>query len=121
MSNKGVIAELYSENDFWEKLRGHAADAGGDLIHKSLVLYYTLIGKNTPTRVKASIMGALAYFIVPFDAIPDAVVGIGYLDDLGVLTWAIDINAKHIDEVAESKAKLRTREWFSTKNADPTI
>jgi uncharacterized membrane protein YkvA (DUF1232 family) len=33
--------------------------------------------------------GALVYFINPLDAIPDVIAGIGWLDDLGIMTLAM--------------------------------
>jgi len=38
-----------------------------------------------PWRSIALAVGALAYFVNPFDAIPDMLLGIGYLDDASVL------------------------------------
>ena len=81
MADKGLVAELYADAAFWEKLGKHNAQAGPQLVHKALVLYYTMNNRTTPNRIKASIMGALAYFILPLDAIPDAIIGVGYLDD----------------------------------------
>src|ERR1700704_1599818 len=100
MADKGVVAELYADETFWEKLAKQGAEAGPQLVEKSLVLYYTMKNPQTPTRIKASIMGALAYFILPLDAIPDALVGVGYLDDLGVVAWAYDTTFNHINEAA---------------------
>lgn len=108
MADKGLVAELYSDVTFWEKLRKHNAQAGSQLVHKALVLYYTMGNRKTPNRIKASIMGALAYFILPLDAIPDAIIGVGYLDDLGVIAWAYDTTFNHIDEAALKDA---SRAW----------
>src|SRR5713226_2314399 len=108
MADKGVIAELYADETFWEKLSKHSAQAGPQLVHKALVLYYTMNNSKTPNRVKASIMGALAYFIVPLDAVPDAIIGVGYLDDLGVIAWAYDTTFNHINEAALKDAN---RAW----------
>jgi uncharacterized membrane protein YkvA (DUF1232 family) len=108
MADKGVVAELYSDEMFWEKLGKHGAQAGSQLVHKTLVLYYTMKDPKTPNRIKASIMGALAYFILPLDALPDAIVGVGYLDDLGVLTWAYDTTFNHI---SEGVLKDASRAW----------
>lgn len=33
------------------------------------------------------VVAALLYFITPFDAIPDWLVGVGFVDDLAVLAW----------------------------------
>jgi uncharacterized membrane protein YkvA (DUF1232 family) len=114
MADKGAVAELYTEESFWEKLGKHASLAGPKLVQVGLVLYYTLKNPATPTRIKASIMGALAYFIMPLDAIPDTIVGLGYLDDLGVLTWAYDTIANHIPEGAVNDATRASRRLFGS-------
>ena len=58
-------------------------------------------------------MGALGYFISPFDAIPDMTPVIGYVDDLGVLTMALATVAAYISDDIKSKAKAKLAEWFS--------
>jgi len=35
------------------------------------------------------VVAALLYFITPFDAIPDWLVGVGFVDDLAVLAWVM--------------------------------
>jgi uncharacterized membrane protein YkvA (DUF1232 family) len=117
MADKGAVAELYSDETFWEKLGMHGAQAGSQLIHKTLVLYYTMNNPKTPIRIKASILGALAYFILPLDAIPDAIPGIGYLDDLGVLAWAYDTTFNHIGEAALQDAGRTLIKLFSLTGA----
>jgi uncharacterized membrane protein YkvA (DUF1232 family) len=108
MADKGLVAELYADATFWEKLGKHTAQAGPQLVHKALVLYYTMNNRKTPNRIKASIMGALAYFVLPLDAVPDAIIGVGYLDDLGVIAWAYDTTFNHINDAALKDA---SRAW----------
>jgi uncharacterized membrane protein YkvA (DUF1232 family) len=117
MADKGIVAELYSDETFWEKLGKHGADAGAGVVDKALVLYYTMKSAKTPTRIKAAIMGALAYFVMPLDAIPDALVGVGYLDDLGVLVWAYDTTSRHIDSSAVENAARTAQNWFGARVA----
>jgi uncharacterized membrane protein YkvA (DUF1232 family) len=117
MADKGLVAELYADETFWEKLGKHSAQAGPQLVHKTLVLYYTLNNPKTPNRIKASIMGALAYFILPLDAVPDAIIGVGYLDDLGVLAWAYDTTFKHIDEAALKDASRVGKKFAGSASA----
>ena len=57
--------------------------AGQSVIYASLLLFYVLQRPDVPKRVKIIVIGALAYFIAPIDAIPDFIAGIGYTDDLG--------------------------------------
>lgn len=53
-----------------------------------VAIYYTLKDESTPDNVRAIILAVLAYFILPFDVIPDIIFGIGFTDDVGVLAFA---------------------------------
>ncbi len=68
-----------------------------------------------PIKAKTIIIGALGYFILPLDLIPDVAVGVGYTDDLGALGVALFQVAMYIDEDIKSKAKGKLREWFGDK------
>jgi uncharacterized membrane protein YkvA (DUF1232 family) len=46
---------------------------------------------------RTRIYGALAYFVLPFDAVPDFLPGAGYADDLGVLAFALFTVASYVD------------------------
>ena len=35
------------------------------------------------------LIGAILYFLNPFDAVPDAIPAIGYLDDVSVVAWVL--------------------------------
>ena len=45
---------------------------------------------------KALAVGALLYFIIPFDSIPDFAPFVGYLDDIGVITAVVAYLGKHL-------------------------
>ena len=68
---------------FWATFRKAAryVPFADDLI----AAYFCALDPATPHRVRAVLLGALAYFILPFDAIPDFIAGIGYSDDITVL------------------------------------
>jgi len=40
-----------------------------------------------PFKTMLTIIAAVLYFLNPFDLVPDAILGIGLMDDLAVLTW----------------------------------
>jgi len=58
--------------------------------------YYCALDPATPARVRAVLLAALAYFVLPFDAIPDFLAGIGFSDDVTVLLAAIAMVRSHI-------------------------
>ena len=61
-----------------------------------LAAYYCAFDRDTPLPVKATLVGALAYFVLPLDAIPDVLPVIGFTDDAAVLATAIKLVANHI-------------------------
>ncbi|EOR24702.1 DUF1232 domain-containing protein [Cytobacillus oceanisediminis] len=110
-----VSGKHFSEEKFWAKLARYAKKAGSSVVYAVLLLYYTLQKPNVPKKVKATIIGALGYFILPIDLIPDFLVGIGYTDDLGALGIALFQVAMYIDDDIKSKARTKLAEWFGNK------
>lgn len=72
--------------------------------------YYCALDPATPHRVRAVLLGALVYFIVPFDAIPDFLAGIGFTDDVTVLLAAIAMVRSHITADHREAARRRLAE-----------
>lgn len=102
----------FSEEGFWTKIAKFALAAGRETIEKCLWLWYAFRRSKTPAWAKSIILGALTYFIVPMDAIPDVAPGIGYTDDLGVLSLAIAAVAAFIDDDVKQMAVEKLKEWF---------
>lgn len=44
---------------------------------------------RVPRRVKVEVGIAAAYLVLPIDLVPDFIPGIGQLDDLAVIAWAV--------------------------------
>ncbi|WP_244743156.1 YkvA family protein [Mesorhizobium sp. L-8-10] len=58
--------------------------------------YYCALDKQTPLRTKGILLAALGYFILPADTIPDVIFGLGFTDDIAVLTAAITAVRAHL-------------------------
>ena len=58
--------------------------------------YYCALDWKTPMRVKGILFASLAYFVLPTDAIPDFLLGVGFTDDIAVLSAAIASIRQHI-------------------------
>jgi uncharacterized membrane protein YkvA (DUF1232 family) len=112
MSGNKEFNKEYSESSFWEKIKDYAGSAGMNVIEKALVLYYCLLDRDTPAWAKAVIIGALGYFIVPVDVIPDFVPVAGYSDDLGGLASALAMVAIHLKPEHKAAAQERLKIWF---------
>lgn len=70
-----------------------------------LAAYFCAIDRRTPATAKAVLMGALAYFVIPFDSVPDFLAALGYTDDLAVLLGAIRAVQTHIKPDHRERAK----------------
>ena len=92
------------ERKFWAKLRRYIRQIPfvGDLI----AAYYCAVDPVTPLHVKAVLFGALAYFIMPIDLIPDAIAWVGFTDDAAVLYAALRTIAPHIKDHHRQQAKV---------------
>jgi len=111
-------AQEYSEESFWEKLGKFALRAGREVVVQALTLYYCMRDRDTPKWAKGVIVGALGYFILPLDAIPDFTPLIGYADDLGALTAAVATVAAHVKSEHFEKARETSRRWFGDPPED---
>ena len=102
----------YNENSFWDKIKAFARKAGIKLIYLALLLFYTLQSGNLSLKDKAIIYGALGYFILPIDLIPDWIPVIGLSDDFGTLMYAYKRIKENITDETREKAKIKLHEIF---------
>jgi uncharacterized membrane protein YkvA (DUF1232 family) len=88
---------------FWPKLRRVAANLpfAQDLV----AAYYCAFDRDTPRHVQVALIGALAYFIMPFDFIPDMMPIVGFTDDAAVLATALRLVATHITPAHREAAR----------------
>ena len=101
----------YSEDGLWEKIGKVAKKAGIKVIYYALLLFYALQSEKVTVAEKALIIGALGYFILPIDLIPDFMVPIGYGDDLAVM-WGLIKKLDCIDEAVKAQAQAKLTDWF---------
>jgi len=109
------------EKRFWNKLRRYAKTAGRGVVEKALLFWYAFQKEETPTWAKGVILGALAYFISPIDAIPDLTPILGYTDDLGVLAAAMVTVARYIDDDVKRRAHRKLAGWFGEDGAPAEV
>lgn len=103
----------------WKKIGKYAQKAGIPLIYGALLLFYSLQDEQVPKSAKVIIAGALAYFILPIDTIPDFIPLTGFTDDLGMVILAITQVAIHLTAETKAKAKNKLFQWFP--NADSSV
>jgi uncharacterized membrane protein YkvA (DUF1232 family) len=98
--------------DFWRKLRGIAARL--PFAEDLLAAYYCAFDRETPLPVKAALVGALAYFVLPVDVIPDVLPVLGFTDDAAVLATAIKLVSSHIRPEHRDAAKDKLDEMVNS-------
>jgi uncharacterized membrane protein YkvA (DUF1232 family) len=91
------------ERRFWAKLRKYIRQV--PFVEDAVAAYYCAIDAATPLEVKAVLFGALAYFVLPIDLLPDVVAWIGFTDDAAVLYAAIRTVARHINDRHRAQAR----------------
>ncbi len=100
----------YNEKRFWKKIGHIAKKVEASVLRPILLLYYTLKDGNVPIREKAYIIGALGYFIIPTDLIPDFIAGLGYTDDLAVMAILLKQVKDNITPQIEKKVESKIKE-----------
>jgi uncharacterized membrane protein YkvA (DUF1232 family) len=91
------------ETGFWAKVRKTLGQV--PFVEEAVAAYYCAIDRDTPLQVKAIIMGALAYFVLPTDMIPDFIATMGFIDDAAVFYAALRVVAPHIKDRHRDKAR----------------
>ncbi len=94
----GLGGKLGDENEVREKFWRTAKKAARRIpfMEDVVAAYYCAMDRNTPLRAKGILLAALGYFILPTDTIPDFILGLGFTDDIAVLTAAITAVRAHI-------------------------
>ncbi len=88
---------------FWPKVRGTIGKV--PFIEDAVAGYYCATDRKTPVWVRATLMGALAYFVVPTDMIPDIIAGLGFTDDATVVLAALRAISGHLNEEHRTRAR----------------
>ena len=101
---------------FWIKLKQVVAKL--PFAEELLAAYYCAFDKQTPRHVQASLLGAIAYFILPFDFVPDMLPVLGFTDDAAILATAIRMVAGHITQEHRDAARAALERGVDGVNAE---
>jgi len=82
-----------------------------------LAAYYCAFDKQTPRHVQAALLGAVAYFILPLDFMPDMMPLLGFTDDAAILATAIRMVAGHITQEHRNAARAALKRGIDTADA----
>ncbi len=105
--------DSYVRSSFWDKLKSVAAKI--PFAETAIAAFFCSIDPATPMRVRMTLMGALAYFILPIDVVPDVLPLIGFSDDAAILALAI----KLVGDQITPAHRLRAREMLEGMAAKP--
>ena len=72
---------------------------------EAVAAYYCAFDRATPLKAKGILIGALAYFILPVDAVPDFILGLGFTDDMAVLLAAFNVVRTHVTQAHRDRAR----------------
>ncbi len=104
------VNEVRVRKGFWPKLGRVASRI--PFADQVVAVYYAARDPETPMAAKGIMMGALAYFVMPIDAIPDVLAGIGFTDDAAVIaaviaTLGANVRKRHREAAEKALDRLR--------------
>lgn len=107
------VNEVRVSRGFWPKIRRTAARI--PFAGQALSVWFAARDPETPATAKGIMLGALAYFVLPVDAIPDVFAGIGFTDDAAVIaaliaTLGANIRKRHREQAEAALERLRRDE-----------
>jgi uncharacterized membrane protein YkvA (DUF1232 family) len=98
---------------FWQKARSTLGKV--PFTEDAVAAFYCATDSATPLPIRATLFGALAYFILPFDAVPDILLGLGFTDDAAIMVAAFTAARMHVTEAH----RVRARAWLLKAEASP--
>jgi uncharacterized membrane protein YkvA (DUF1232 family) len=111
LENEILESEATVRAGFWQKARKTVGRV--PFSEDAVAAFYCATDSATPLPIRATLFGALAYFVLPFDAIPDLLLGLGFTDDAAILVTAFTAARLHITGVHRAKA----RAWLLKEQA----
>ena len=122
MSEQAAMNDDLDENrarvagGFWVKFKQVVAQL--PFAEDLLAAYYCAFDKETPRHVQAALLGAVAYFILPFDFMPDMLPLLGFTDDAAILATAIRMVAGHITQEHRDAARAALKRGIDAQATD---
>ncbi|EGU40303.1 hypothetical protein VIS19158_00890 [Vibrio scophthalmi LMG 19158] len=98
------------ERTFWRKVKGSAKKLGEEIAVTGIKSWLAMTDSQTSVRHKAILGGALAYFVLPVDMVPDVLAGVGFTDDMAAMTLAANSVGTAITDQHEQAARDK---WHS--------
>ncbi|MBS0537301.1 MAG: DUF1232 domain-containing protein [Proteobacteria bacterium] len=109
MTDEQIVRE-----GFWKKARRTLGRV--PFTEDAIAGFYCATDSATPLPIRVTLFGALAYFVMPFDVVPDFIAGLGYTDDAAVFLAAFTAASAHITP----EHRARARAWLLKEQELPT-
>lgn len=109
------VNEVRVSRGFWPKIRRTAARI--PFADQLVSVWFAARDPETPAAAKGIMLGALAYFVLPFDAIPDLLAGVGFTDDAAVIAAVVATLGANIRTRHRELARMTLDGWKT--QADP--
>ena len=88
---------------FWPKVARTAAKI--PFAREVVSVWYCARDPETPAPAKGMMLAALAYFVMPVDAIPDVLAGVGFTDDAAVIAAVLALVQANLKDRHRIKAR----------------
>jgi uncharacterized membrane protein YkvA (DUF1232 family) len=105
LGNLPVAYSPPDERRFWRKVRRVLARV--PFAEDLLAAYFCATDRNTPTYVRGILLGAIAYFVLPADMVPDVLAPLGFTDDASVIAAALTAVGSHLQPSHRDQARDR--------------
>ena len=95
------------DNGFFKKIKENLARI--PFLRDAVALYFCAVDPETPMSKKTIAFAALAYFIMPIDAIPDAIPIAGFTDDAAMIVGIVAA----LESVITHGHRDKAEEWLN--------
>ncbi|MDA3905270.1 MAG: DUF1232 domain-containing protein [Bacteroidales bacterium] len=113
--DKKIKSKSFSEPKLWKKINKVFQRVGMKVVYPVMLLYYLFKSNDVPLRAKSLIAGALTYFILPFDGLPDFIPFLGYADDLSLLAATVSNMIKYVSPEILELTRNKIDQLFKNK------
>ncbi|SLM49479.1 conserved protein of unknown function [Nitrospira japonica] len=98
LRDKERLQRLIGEALSMARARGGAIWTDIQLLTRLLKAWMNGAYHGVSAQTLVAIVAALIYFINPFDAVPDFIPGLGYIDDAALIAWLLKSLAGDLDQ-----------------------
>lgn len=112
----GETQQEYVDRTIWTKIKQTVVRV--PFVPDVVAMYYTMRDIKTPVWAKATILAALAYFVLPADTIPDFIPLVGFTDDAGAIAAALAAVSAHMTDEHRKQAREAVQGWGQSRDQE---